>query len=201
MKESNRNPVSGNEGHLPDETIIDLYWDRDETAIKETDRKYGKYLYAIAYNIVHDNMDCEECLNDTYLGTWNKIPPARPSMFQVFLSRIMRNIAVDKYRHNTASKRIPSEMTVSLEELDCLPEEMSVEEEYAIEQVSKALNAYLRTLENRQVFAFVCRYYYADRISTIAKLMDVSENTVYRDLAEIRDGFKAILDKEGITLG
>ena len=87
---------------LPDEAIIELYWQRNEQAIAEPARKYGKYLFTIAYNIVHDRLDCEECVNDTYLGTWNRIPPQRPNVFQVFLSRIMRNIAIDKFRKNTA---------------------------------------------------------------------------------------------------
>ena len=90
---------------MPDGEIIELYWKREEAAISETDKKYGKYLYRIAYNIVHDELDCEECLNDTYLGTWNRIPPARPNVFQIFLSKIMRNIAVDRFRKNTAKKR------------------------------------------------------------------------------------------------
>ena len=90
---------------LSDEQIIDLYFAREERAIKETDHKYGKYLFTIAYNIVQDTLDCEECLNDTYLNTWNRIPPTRPSIFHAFLSKIMRNIAVDRYRHNKAQKR------------------------------------------------------------------------------------------------
>lgn len=82
---------------LPDEAIIDMYWDRNERAIEETDKKYGKYLYTIAYNILHDGLDCEECVNDTYLGTWNRIPPERPNIFQVFLAKIIRNISIDSY--------------------------------------------------------------------------------------------------------
>ena len=96
--------------HLSDEDIVELYWQRQERAIKETDSKYGNYLHTIAYNIVHDNLDCEECLNDTYMGTWERIPPARPSVFKVFLAKIMRNIALDRFRKNSASKRIPSEI-------------------------------------------------------------------------------------------
>ena len=76
---------------MTDEEIISLYWQRQEKAIDATDTKYGNYLYTIAYNILNDNMDSEECLNDTYLGTWNSIPPHRPSIFQAFLSKIMRN--------------------------------------------------------------------------------------------------------------
>ena len=89
---------------LSDEAIINLYWEREEKAISATDEKYGRYLYKIAYNILNDHMDCEECLDDTYLGAWYRIPPERPHVFQVFLSRIMRNTAVDKYRKNTASR-------------------------------------------------------------------------------------------------
>ena len=119
--------------YLSDETIIDLYWDRKEKAIEETDRKYGKYLFAVAYNIVYDSMDCEECLNDTYLSTWNTIPPKRPTVFQAFLTRIMRNQAVDKFRTRSAAKRIPSELMISLDELeDCIANDLSIEEEIEV---------------------------------------------------------------------
>ena len=77
---------------LEDENIIELYWDRNEKAIEETDYKYGKYLYTISYNILHNHLDSEECLNDTYLGAWNKIPPERPNVFKVFLTRVMRKL-------------------------------------------------------------------------------------------------------------
>ena len=107
--------VQGRQSTMSDEDIVALYFARNEKAISETDLKYGRYLFTIAYNIVHDRLDCEECLNDTYLGTWNAIPPHRPPVFQVFLSKIMRNTAVDKFRKTRASKRIPSELVVSLD--------------------------------------------------------------------------------------
>lgn len=186
---------------LSDEEIVNLYWNRDEKAIKETDKKYGSYLYVIAYNIIHDRLDCEECVNDTYLGTWNRIPPTRPHVFQVFLTKIMRNIAIDRYRQKTATKRIPSEMTVSLEELgDALPAQGSVDEDYLVDQVAAILNAYLRTLSDKVQFAFVCRYYYADRIANIATMLGVSENTVYRYLNEAKEGLKKELEKGGIDV-
>lgn len=186
---------------LSDEAIIELYWSRNEKAIKETDRKYGKYLFTIAYNIVHDDLDCEECLNDTYLGTWNKIPPTRPSVFQIFLSRIMRNIAVDRFRKKTANCRVPSEMTVSLEELDdCMASDISVEEEVAIREISVKLNAFLRSLEERAEFIFVCRYYYADKISDIARMLQVAESTVFRELSDMRNRLKSYLESEGIKV-
>ena len=188
-------------GAMPDEEIIDLYWARNERAIKETDNKYGKYLFTIAYNIVHDNLDCEECLNDTYLGTWNQIPPKRPTMFQIFLSRIMRNIAVDRFRKNTASRRVPSEMLVSREELDgCIESDMTVEEEIAVRELSQTLSAFLRTLGEREEFIVVCRYYYADKVEAIAKMLQVSAATVFRDLVTIRENLKAYLEKEGVVI-
>ncbi|MBQ8287211.1 MAG: sigma-70 family RNA polymerase sigma factor [Clostridia bacterium] len=183
---------------LTDEEIIDLYWDRNEEAITATDDKYGKYLYMIAYNIIHDNMDCEECLNDTYLSTWNRIPPARPKFFQIFLSKIMRNIAVDRYRRKTADKRIQSEMSSSMEELDaCLPADKDVEDEIMRREVINTMNAYLRELSKREVLIFICRYYYSDSIDSIAAMLKVSRNTVFRELAKIREGLKERLVAEG----
>ena len=186
---------------LPDEEIINMYWNREERAIAATDEKYGKYLYKIAYNIVHDRLDCEECLNDTYLGAWNKIPPHKPNVFQVFLARITRNVAVDKYRRNTATRKIPSEMISSLGELeDCLPCDGDDENAMLIAEISKVLNSFLRKLSERDEFIFVCRYYYSDKIMDIAKMLQVSEKTVQRALASIRERLKECLEKEGISI-
>ena len=183
---------------MADEAIIQLYWDRDERAIRETDRKYSRYLFTIAYNILHDRLDCEECLNDTYLGTWNAIPPARPSIFQAFLSKIMRNTAVVRYKKNTADKRIPSEMTVSLHELEeSLPDPISFEEHCTISELSRILSDFLRKLPERSAFIFICRYYCADRIADIAAMLGISESTVFRVLNDIRNELRERLEKEG----
>ncbi len=185
---------------LPDEEIVSLYWNRKERAIEATDDKYGKYLYTIAYNILRDGLDSEECLNDTYLGTWNSIPPNRPTLLQVFLSKITRNIALGRFRKTKAAKRIPPEIIVSLDELDeCMCFEVGEDEKYLIHQISRILNDYLRTLTDRQTFVFVCRYYYSDTIESIAKMLGLSANTVLRDLAKIRKGLKETLAKEGYS--
>jgi len=192
-KETRENPKV-----LSDEDIIELYWQREEKAIAETDTKYGRYLFTIAYNIVHNRLDCEECLNDTYLGTWNSIPPHRPGIFQVFLARITRNVAVDKYRENTAGKRIPSEMTVSLEELDdCISDTPAFDEEETVKNISRVLNSFLQALPEREKFTFVCRYYYSDSVANIAKMLQVSERTVFRTLASTRAKLKELLEKAG----
>ena len=183
---------------LGDAEIIDLYWQRNERAISETETKYGRYLYKIAYNIVHDSMDSEECVNDTYLGTWNRIPPARPNAFQIFLSKITRNIAVDKFRRNSAKRKIPSSLLISLEELDdCVSYESSMEAEYATQQLRRVLNSYLHSLSDQDATVFICRYYYADTLAEIAEMLHVSERTVSRMLVVLRNNLRILLEKEG----
>ena len=183
---------------LPDEQIVEMYWNRDEKAIEETDRKYHRYLYSLAYNVLHDDMDCEECLNDTYLGTWNKIPPSRPTWFQAFVAKIARNLALKKYRDERAQKRVPSEMTVSLDEFnECLAYMPSAEEEYHTHRISEILTNYLSTLTDRQEYIFICRYYCSDSVQAIADMLAISVSTVFRDLGEIRDGLKKALEEAG----
>jgi RNA polymerase sigma-70 factor (ECF subfamily) len=196
MKPTNDNTIGS---LMTDEAIIDLYWKREERAISETDKKYGKYLYTIAYNIVRDRLDCEECLNDTYLGTWNRIPPTRPNVFHVFLSKIMRNIALDRFRHSHAEKRVPPEMIVSLNELDeCMLSNPSLEEEYTVRAMAGVINNYLESLNSKRQLIFISRYYYCDQISAIATMLHASEATVYRELATIRQELKKAFKKEGL---
>lgn len=186
---------------LPDEEIISLYWNRNESAIDATDIKYGKYLYTIAYNILNDNMDSEECLNDTYLGTWNAIPPQRPTLFQAFLSKIMRNTALGRVRKATSAKRIPSELILSLEELDeCIQLEPGEDEKYYVNRLSELFNSYLETLSDRQLFVFICRYYYSDSVARIADMLKLSKNTIFRDLAAIRSSLREYLEREGYSI-
>ena len=183
---------------LADREIVELYWERSERAIEETSKKYGRYLHTIAYNILHDRLDCEECVNDTYLGVWNRIPPARPNAFRVFLSKIARNISIDRFRKNHASRRIPSEMTVALDELEeCVADPSTPESEYAIGAMIRVLNEFLRGLDAKDEFIFICRYYYADSVDRIAELLEVNRSTVYRALGEMRKNLKMALEKEG----
>ena len=142
-------------------------------------------------------MDSEECVNDTYLGTWNRIPPERPNLLQVFLSRIMRNIAIDKFRQNTATKRVPSELQISLDELDECIADVSENERYLMDEIAKILNGFLQELNEQDEFIFVCRYYYSDRINAIAKMLKTSEKEVSRRLAALRKDLKQRLEKEG----
>ena len=184
---------------LTDEEIIDLYWQRDESAITATDAKYRRYLYTIAYNIINDSQECEDCLDDTYLHTWNSIPPQRPQIFHAFLARITRNAAIDRFKRNRAQKRVPSELIVSLGELeDSLDSGASPDDTLAVKETADILSEYLRSLPRRKMMIFICRYYYADKVSDIADMLQVSESTVWRELSQMREDLYVKMKEKGV---
>ena len=186
---------------MSDEKIIELYWQRDEQAIKETDIKYKKFLLSVAMNIVHDMCDSEECLNDTYIGTWNAIPPARPVALQAFLGSIMRRTAIDRFRANKRQKRIVSEFTVSLSELeDFIADDGDMNAEIETKELAKTISNYVRSLPDRQMYIFVSRYYIADPLSTISEELGCSISTVKREINSIKNGLEKQLEREGYLL-
>lgn len=183
---------------LSDDAIIELYWQRDEDAIKQTDAKYKNYLLSVAYNMLRDSGDCEECLNDTYLGTWNAIPPARPSALKAFLTAIMRRAAVNIYNRRMRQKRVPSSLTDSLDELDYLiAHEESVDSAFDAEQLGKVISDYVRSLSERGRYIFMSRYYAAAPIDKIASTLSVSRSTVNKEIAAIKNGLRKKLESEG----
>lgn len=186
---------------ITDEEIIDMYWQRDEQAIKETDSKYGKFLFRIAYNILSDRSDSEECQNDTYLGIWNAVPPTRPTVFPAFIVSIMRRIAINLYKKKSSKKRIPSEITVCMEELETsLYSTESVEKEYEAEELGRLISEYIRGLSDREQYIFVGRYYMADSVKDIAKQLDLTESAVYKALDKIKRGLKCHLEEKGVRI-
>lgn len=184
-----------------DGRILELYWARDEKAIRETDKKYGAYLQTLAMNILANRQDCEECLDDTWLAAWKSIPPARPHHLKAYLAQLTRRICLDKYRAKHAAKRVPSQLTVSLEELsDCLgdgQDEPSLIWGVQTDILAEVLNSYLRSLSKRERQMFLCRYYFADPVKRIADMFDVSESAVYKELARLRSGLRTRLEEEG----
>lgn len=195
MKKENENKI------LSDDEIVDLYWARKERAIKETERKYSHFLFKIAYNILNDKSDCEECQNDTYVGIWNAIPPTRPAVFQAFIARIMRNIAINRYKEKMRKKTIPSEFTTSFEELyDSLCSTESVEEIVEAEEVGKIISEYVRGLSKNQQYIFVGRFYMADTIENIAKELGITTSSVYKAIYRIKKGLKSYLQGKGVYL-
>ena len=186
---------------LSDSAIVELYWARDESAIKYTDQKYRNYLIKCAYNILSDMQDSEECLNDTYLETWNVIPPQRPRILQAFLSTIMRNLAIDKYRYKNRQKSIPPAFTVSMQDLEgwALDDQSDYTREEA-QALATVLSAWLTTLNERQRYIFMSRYYDTKPIVEIANRLGVSRSTVNYEIAEIKKSLKSALVKEGFTV-
>ena len=186
-------------GVLHDGEIIDLYWSRDERAIKETDTKYGAFLLSVAHNILRDAQDCEECLNDTYLGAWNAIPPARPTALQAFLATIMRRTAIDCYKTRKRQKRVDSELTVSLSEVEEFLFDGQDEAEETARELGRIISEYVRSLSDRRMYIFMSRYYTARPIAEIAERLGCSESTVHKEIAVIKRGLKEKLEKEGYT--
>ena len=196
MKKNNSENTS-----FTDEEIVSLYFSRNESAIDATDKKYGNYLFTIGYNILSDKWDSEECVNDTYFRTWNRIPPEKPNLLAAFLSKIMRDTSIDRYRKKTADKRKSSELALSLEELgDCMISNESVEENYAVKIISEILNSVLKCASKRDRFVFVCRYYYCDSVRYIARMLNVSEKTIYRSLEKTREELRVKLEAEGVNV-
>ncbi len=185
---------------LTDEEILDLYFARSEDAIKETDRKYGKYLHTIAYNILRDEGDCEECLNDTYLKIWNSVPPVRPRNLRTYLSKIMRNNAVDRYDEEHRQKRVPADACDPLEDFDHIIGEHSLDDEIEAARIGKIINSYLKSLPDRSHYIFMSRFYYAMPLSDIARRLGVSLSTVNKELAAMKNELRAKLTDGGIDL-
>ena len=186
---------------MDDDKIVELYWERNEKAIEETDFKYKKYLFSIAYNVVHDRLDCEECLNDTYLGAWNAIPPTRPTVLKAFLTTIIRRLAIKRYHSHMRQNVIPSEMTVSLSELeDFVAGDEDVGADFDAERLGYIISDFIRSLSERRQFIFMSRYYVADPIDTIAGDLGVSRSTVNKELAAIRSTLKEKLESEGYSI-
>jgi len=186
---------------LDDKKIIELFFARDEKAIEETDLKYKKYLLSVAYNIVHDRRDSEECLNDTYLGAWNAIPPAMPNVLKAFLTTIMRRTAINRYNSNLKKKNIPSEMTDSLSELEnFIADDNGIDTEIDAERLGRTISDFIRSLSDRRQFIFMSRYYAADPIDTIARDLSLSRSMVNKELAAIRSALKEELESEGYLI-
>lgn len=183
---------------VDDEQIIKLFWSRDQSAVEQTDRKYGTYLFGIAYNILGDKADSIDCKNDTYVSAWNSIPPERPRALQAYLTRITRNFAIKVYNKRAAKKRVPSQLTVSLEELEAVCDSKTLEQEREAREIGRLISEYVSGLDERQRYAFTSRYYFAESVESIAKDLKLSSSAVYKELATMREGLKDHLERNGV---
>ena len=184
---------------IDDTKIIELYFERNEQAIKETDIKYGKLCHKIAYNVLNNRQDSEECVNDTYLGVWNRIPPTRPGNFKAYIFKIVRSISIDKLRKQKAKKR-SADMVMALEELA----DVLSDERYAPgrndEQIGKSISIFLRKQKEEVQRVFLLKYFCFESNISIAERCGFTERKVTSMLARTRAKLKEFLIKEEIYL-
>ena len=186
---------------MDDRQILELYNERSEAAISETAAKYGKYCHAVAYNILYNEEDTEECVNDTYLKAWASIPPQVPEKLSAFLGKITRNLAISKYRYNSSKKRGNGQVALALEELaECIPATNSTEQTISDKLFTETLNVFLAELPIEKRKIFMQRYWYLRPISEIAEEFAVSESKVKMSLLRTRNKLKQFLEKEGIIV-
>lgn len=181
---------------MEDREIINLYLERNNNAISETNNKYGKYCNTIAFNILCNREDSEECVNDTYLHTWNAIPPYVPNIFKSFLAKITRNLALDKYDKRMAKKR-NHKMEVVYEELEeCIPtNELDIEIGY--NELVNEINAFLKTLSQEKRVIFLERYWYFNSIKDISSKYKQKESKIKMSLLRTRNSLREYLEERG----
>ncbi|MBQ4382659.1 MAG: RNA polymerase sigma factor [Oscillospiraceae bacterium] len=182
---------------MEDRDIIELYWQRDESAIRETQTKYGAYCYAVAENILNSPRDSEECLSDTWLRAWDSMPPQRPGVLRLFLARITRNLSINRLEALSAQKRGPGQGALVLEELaECLPGSEDTAARYEARELGEAVRRFVRRVPERDGNIFVRRYFFGDPVSAIARRYRISENSVMVSLSRTRSRLRAYLVKE-----
>lgn len=186
---------------MEDEAIVSLYWQRNESAIRETERKYDRYLTKIAMNILADREDSRESVNDSYLAAWNSMPPHRPGVLSTYLGKITRRISIDRFRYRTREKRRQSEYEISLSKLgDCVSGGNTTEEAVNGKLLADAIGIWLRLQPEENRNLFLCRYYFLDSLQEVAKHCGITESKCKTVLFRMRKSLKEYLEKEGFVV-
>ena len=184
---------------MEDERIIELFWQRSEEAIAQTDVKYGKYCRYIASNILHNKEDSEECVNDTYMKAWDTIPPTRPGILSAFLGRITRNISLDRYRMGHARKRGGGQIAYVIDELgECISTGDTPERIVEHQELVEILNKFLGNLNEEKRRIFMRRYWYMSSVKEIARDYKLTNSKVKMVLMRTRNELKEVLEREGL---
>lgn len=184
---------------MEDERIIALYFDRSESAIAETDRKYGRLCFETANKILYSRPDSEECVSDTYLSVWNAIPPTMPQSLRAFLIRITRNISLSKLRKNLAQKRNAA-LEVSLDELEGILPDSSISPEADNGLIAEVINEFLDALDTDAKNIFLRKYWFFDTVSEISGRCGFSESKVKSSLMRTRERLRIYLEERGIRV-
>ena len=181
---------------MEDDGIVALYFARSETAIAETEKKYGAYLHQVAYHILRNLSDTDEIVNDTYMGAWGAIPPTKPTHLRHFLSRITRNLSFNRLAYLKAGKR--NALFVELDE--CIPDGKDVEQVWEAKEIGVVLNRFLKTLDDKSCAVFLARYYYSYSIDELAEQYRLSARQVKYLLSKARNGLRDYFEKEGVIV-
>lgn len=184
---------------LDDKMIVEMYFARDEEAIRLTAEKYGRLCHRIAYNILGNNEDSEECVNDAYMGVWNAIPPTRPNNFMAFVSRITRNLSLKRFESLMRQKRSPA-MSVSLSELEEILSDGSIDADMTDERLGELISSFLRGEREEVRNVFIRKYYFFDSTREIARRFAFSEGKVKSMLYHTRNKLRDYLTTEGIEI-
>ena len=185
---------------MDDKQIIELYFERNEQAIKETQDKYGTFCHRIAMNILGIHEDAEECVNDTYYSVWKQIPPTVPEVFKVYLGRITRNLSISRFRAMRAKKRYSS-MEIMLSELnDCVPSSSNVEQTIEVMQLSDYISEWLDSLPEEDCALFARRYWFGDEVQELAKKCGITAAKMAQRMLRLRKSLKAALEQKGVAL-
>lgn len=183
---------------MKDEEIIDLYWTRQENAINETDKKYGRYCRTISFNILQNNEEVRECINDTYLNAWNSIPPKKPNILKIYLGKITRNLSINQYKRKNSQKRDYT-LEIALEELEeCISSNSDVEEELHYNELVNRINCFLSELKEEKRSIFIQRYWYLYSIKQISDNNNMAENNVKIILWRLRKQLADYLKEGGL---
>ena len=186
---------------MEDSRIVELYRQKDPGAITESNLKYGTYCFAIANNILHSHEDSEECVNDTWLQTWNSIPPAHPSDLRTYLGKITRNLSINRLKYRMRAKRGGGQTELALDELgEIAAPDSDIASQIAKQDFVRILNKFLWSLPERDCNIFIRRYYFADSPESIAKRYRISHDAVLKILSRARKKLKASLEEEGYTV-
>lgn len=185
---------------MDDIHIIKLYWARDEAAIQETNTKYGGMLNTIAYNILSNHQDSEECINDTYCKAWNAMPPQKPNFLAAYLGRIVRNLSINRWHEHRAQKRYNGAEVMLSELSDCVPSANDVDKEIKAEELSEVISNWLCKLSQNDRVLFLRRYWFGDQVKKLAEECGTTPNKLAGHIYRLRRSLKNALEKEDIYL-
>ncbi len=183
---------------MEDAQIIEMYWLRDEGAIRETDSKYGAFCQRIAMNILSSFEDCEECVSDTYGRCWDTMPPQRPMSLRAYVGAIVRNLSISRYRAQRAQKRYNGAEVLLSELGDCVPARDSVQRTAEVKELSELISRWLYGLGDESRALFIRRYWNGDSVKSLAQELGMQPNAMTKRLLRLRESLRAYLENEGV---